>query len=110
MPHSQFLSYVPPYRLQMKGKGAPEPTLFGVLGQTKMDPFSKTLGGLVTETTGSKRVKKGEVKHLSAPASGHKLSENGAVGMPPKTRIPGAHFAQVPYAGKFMSDKGGSVA
>ena len=100
---SPYLSFVPPYRLQMKGKGAPEPTLFGVLGQTKESPYDRSLGGLVVKSSGGKTpptMKRGGV-----------MSERGEVGTPPaKTHIPGAHYAQVPYAGKFMSTKGAALS
>jgi len=88
----------------MKGKGAPRSTVFGVLGQTKMDPYNRSLGGLVEETTGSKRVKKGELERIGHPSG--PLTEKGAVGIVPKTHIPGAHYAQVPYAGQYMAHVG----
>lgn len=36
---------------KMSGKGAPKDTLFGVIGHTKMDPMTRSLGGLVIGTT-----------------------------------------------------------
>ena len=88
----------------MRGKGAPRSTVFGVLGQTKMDPLSRSLGGLVKETTGSRRVHKGELEHIGHPHRA--LTEKGAVSVVPKTHIPGAHMGQVPYAGAYMSHVG----
>lgn len=88
----------------MRGKGAPRSTVFGVLGQTKMDPYSRSLGGLVKETTGSKRVKKGEIEHIGRPSG--PLTEKGAVSIVPKTHISQEHYAQVPYAGQYMAHAG----
>lgn len=86
----------------MKGKGAPRSTVFGVLGRTKMDPYTKVLGGLVHETTGSKKVHKGEIHKVSLLDK----TERRIAGAPSKTHLPGAHFGQVPYAGQFMSHVG----
>lgn len=82
----------------MKGKGAPRSTVFGVLGMTKEEPYTKTLGGLVVETTGSKRVHKGEVRK----AGMMDRTERHIAGRPSKTDIPGVHYGMVPYAGYYM--------
>ena len=87
----------------MKGKGAPRPTLFGVLGRTKIDPFAKSLGGLVHETA-TAGVQKGTTH------KGREFhTERGITGRVSKTHIPGAHYAQVPYAGVYMSHKGAEM-
>lgn len=88
----------------MAGKGAPKSTVFGVLGQTKMDPMSRTLGGLVKQTTGSRKVKKGEIEHIGHPTM--PLTERGAVSVVPKTKIAGSHHGQIPYPGEFMGHQG----
>ena len=88
----------------MKGKGAPKQMVFGVLGMTKEDPKMRTLGGLVEHATG-KREKKGEVQHK--PRAFH--TERNITGPAAKTPIPGAHYAQVPYAGTYMSNTGSAL-
>lgn len=91
---------------EMKGKGSPKETIFGVLGETKYDPFSRSLGGLVKETTGSKKVKKGEIERVS----GGMMTEKGAVSVVPKTKIAGSHHGQVPYPGMYMGHVGKEVS
>ena len=86
---------------KMAGKGAPRQTVFGVLGATKIEPYSKSLGGLVEETTPGKKPK------VSMPAS--KASHNTdhhIIGAPSKTKISGEHYGQVPYPGAFMAHLG----
>ena len=88
----------------MKGKGAPKPTLFGVLGRTKMDPYTKSLGGLVhnaaTAGVGAGTLHKAREFH----------TERGITGRVARTHIPGAHYAQVPYAGTYMAHTGKEMA
>ena len=86
----------------MRGKGAPRSTVFGVIGRTKIDPFTKTLGGLVVESTKGVRPEKVSMKASAVP----KNTDRKIVGAAAKTKIPGAHMGQVPYAGKYMSDVG----
>jgi hypothetical protein len=88
----------------MKGPGAPRQTVFGVLGHTKDDSEMKSLGGLVRDTR-DKKVHKGEVEKVSPKL----MTERHITGPASKTKIPGAHYAQVPYPGKFMSDVGGRL-
>lgn len=87
---------------RMRGKGAPRSTVFGVLGRTKLDPFTKSLGGLVIDSTKGVRPEKVSMKASSV----HKNTERKIVGHAAKTHIPGSHMGQVPYAGKYMSDVG----
>ena len=89
---------------QMKGKGAPRQTVFGVLGHTKEDPKMRSLGGLVEHAV-HKKPAKGEVDHH--PRAIH--TEKGITGPAAKTHIPGAHMGQVPYAGVYMSHMGGAL-
>lgn len=86
---------------RMAGKGAPQRTVFGVLGHTMEDPYTKSLGGLVKNSKPS----------ASAPATIKTTKRTDETvhhiaGAPSKTHIPGAHFGQVPYAGKYMSELG----
>ena len=83
----------------MGGAGAPRSTVFGVLGRTGMDPMTKSLGGLVGNTKASGPV--------PPTMSGKKVkTERKITGTPSKTHIPGEHYGQVPYVGKYMSDLG----
>lgn len=79
----------------MKGKGAPKSDVFGVIGDTKEDSFSKTLGGLVKDTATGKP-KPGTLM------KGKMMTERDIMGNSSKTKVPGAHYAQVPYAGRFL--------
>lgn len=86
---------------RMSGKGAPSQTIFGILGRTMYDSESKSLGGLVRESTDVKAPKVSE-----KASSLEKNTERHIVGKPSKTHIPGVHQGQVPYAGAFMSSVG----
>lgn len=89
---------------RMGGKGAPTPTIFGVLGRTMYDSESKSLGGLVRESTNVKAPK------VAEPASRvDKNTERHIIGKASKTCIPGVHMGQVPYAGMHMSAVGGAL-
>lgn len=90
---------------RMAGKGAPRPTVFGVLGRTKIDPFTKSLGGLVIDSTKGVRPEKVSMKASKVP----KNTERKIIGHAAKTHISGAHYGQVPYAGKYMADQGERV-
>lgn len=86
---------------RMEGKGAPRQTVFGVLGRTMEDPYTKSLGGLVKEST-KVTAPKVAVKASKEP----KNTERHILGKASKTRIPGVHQGQVPYAGQYMSNIG----
>ena len=83
---------------QMAGKGAPKQSIFGVIGKTKTDTYTKSLGGLVTDT---------KVNHYKDPAFNPKgmNTEYGILG-PNATKISGHHFGMVPYEGRFMARLG----
>ena len=84
---------------KMAGKGAPRSTVFGVLGRTQMDPYDRTLGGLVKDTATGK-VKPGTL------TKAHVETERGITGNISKTHVPGAHYAQIPYPGTYMAHEG----
>jgi len=89
---------------QMGGKGAPRSTGFGALGRTKMDPYSKSLGGLVVTTTPGIKSK------AAVPASSEpKNTERHIIGPRSKTPMPGDHYGQIPYPGAFQSHLGNRV-
>lgn len=91
---------------RMAGEGAPTPTIFGVLGRTMYDSKTKTLGGLVKESTNVKAPMVAEKANSNAKAH---QTERCIVGKPSKTHIPGVHMGQVPYAGVHMSAVGGAL-
>ena len=86
---------------QMGGKGAPQPTLFGVLGHTKYDSANKTLGGLVQESSSEKGKNPSEPVKMVAKQTDHHLEGAGH-----STAVSGQHYGQVPYAGKYMKSVG----
>ena len=87
----------------MEGVGAPRSTVFGVIGRTQMDPYQRSLGGLVHETTGNKRVRPGEVHMVKTSMQN---TDNHILGPASKTHMPGQHYGQVPYPGMFQSHLG----
>jgi len=90
---------------RMAGKGAPRDTLFGVIGHTKMDPMSKSLGGLLITTTMGESPSKSAHK-VNKAMEKHDNTEKHLLGPSGKTHIAGSHHGQVPYAGKYMSHEG----
>jgi hypothetical protein len=94
-------------RLQMRGLGAPRSTVFGVIGRTQMDPYQRSLGGLVQETTGNKRLRSGEVHMVKASMQN---TDRRILGPASKTHIPKEHYGQVPYPGVFQSQVGVMVS
>lgn len=90
--------------IEMMGKGAPRSTTFGVIGMTKYDPYTRTLGGLVQTTTDVRASK------VAVPASSEpKNTEFHILGPASKTKVPGQHYGQVPYPGAFRSHLGTRV-
>jgi len=81
------------------GKGSTQPTIFGVLGRTKMDPYMASLQDLVHETmVGSHKapvMSDASVRH-------HGNTERHNVSAPPKTHIDMAHYGQILYPGAHM--------
>jgi hypothetical protein len=95
---------------RMLGKGAPRRTVFGPIGRTKAaDPYMRSLGGLLIETTkGGKSEKPVMSEKAAVRALGN--TEHHILGKASKTEVPGAHFGQVPYPGKFRSVEGSMVS
>jgi hypothetical protein len=86
----------------MSGKGSPRDTLFGVIGKTKFDPFTRSLGGLmITTTKGASPVDAAEKN-----SSIKKNSEYHIIGAAPKTHVAKQHYGQMLYPGKFMAHAG----
>jgi hypothetical protein len=89
-------------QFEMAGVGAPRDTLFGLIGATKGAVEStKTLGGLVADTKASAGIPSGLKETGGKDPTEHKIA-----GRKNATKISGAHFGQVPYAGRYMADKG----
>ena len=83
------------------GRGSTQPTLFGVIGRTHMDPYQTSLQDLVHNTKADAHIPddlKMDSKIYHAGST-----ERGCVGPTPKTHIPGCHYGQVPYPGYYMS-------
>lgn len=81
------------------GRGSTQPTMFGVLGRTKMDPYMTSLQDLVRDTKHGP----GHVPIISDAAVRHSgNTERGIVSAPPKTHIDASHYGQMLYPGRFM--------
>jgi hypothetical protein len=85
-------------RTQMAGKGAPRQSIFGVIGKTKVDSYTKSLGGLVTDT------KIHSYRDPSFKPTGYN-TENGILGHN-ASAVAKTHYSQVPYAGRYMVKQG----
>lgn len=80
--------------IKMSGRGAPRSNVFGLIGDTMDSTYNRSLGGLVKDTK------------VGATKSGNIMK---SLDKPSKTKIPGAHYAQVPYPGRFMAVVGKSL-
>ena len=89
---------------KMGGKGAPQDTLFGVIGMTKFDPLTRSLGGLVETSTAGKKPTVSESISSVKKQTDHHLEGAGRA-----THMSGQHYGQVPYAGKYYSKDGSKV-
>lgn len=95
--HPKYEEPTVPRRL-MKGKGAPKPSYFGVIGETKVDSYTKSLGGLVSDT------KVHSYKDPSFKPTGYN-TENHILGRNASAVTP-SHYGQIPYAGRYMVKQG----
>lgn len=93
---------------RMAGKGAPRSTIFGAIGRTKIDPYQRSLGGLIIETTKGK-LDTPVISEASAMRAYHNTDRH-ILGKSSKTHIAGSHYGQVPYAGQFMSKAGARLS
>ena len=99
-----YIRTAPNPQRNMAGKGAPVSTIFSVVGASKMEPEMKSLGGLVKDSK-TAPIQPGT---LTKPSKAMK-TEKGILGPVSKTKIPGAHYAQVPYPGAYMVKVGPSL-
>ena len=97
MPH-QFVKKIPAIR-QMGGKGAPVPTLPGVIGASRVSSYQRSLGGLIVDSKDLGPVP----SDLSSPYH----TEKGAVCVTaPATKMSGQHYGQIPYPGAYAGHLG----
>ena len=86
------------------GKGSTQPTIFGVIGRTKLDPYMTSLQDLVmnSRTPGSRPPPVvSDMKMLAR----HENTERRVIGHPPATSYAGHIHGQVPYPGGFASGR-----
>ena len=102
-----FVEHVATPSRNMAGKGAPRSTVFGVLGETKIeDPYHRILGGLVVDSKTSAPIQPGTLVSDTKSLQ----TERHIVGPISKTSVPGTSYGQVPYAGRFMTEKGHALS
>jgi hypothetical protein len=89
-------------RKLMAGKGAPKPTIFGVIGKTHTDAYTKSLGGLVRDT------KTNYFKNSIISKPSGIQTENCILG-PNPSAVAKQHYGQVPYDGRFYKALGPKV-
>ena len=97
-----FLEHVDTPTRNMRGKGAPRSTVFGVIGMTKEDNYSRTLGGLVKHTA------EGSVKGIAK--RGFVMTDRDIMGNVSRTPTPGSHYGQVLYHGEYMAKAGSAMS
>lgn len=85
----------------MRGTGAPRSTVFGAIGRTQMDPYQKSLGGLIEKTTRGKLD-----KPVEAASKIHLNTDHHLIGPAAKTRVSGEHYGMTPYAGAYRGPLG----
>lgn len=83
-----------------QGKGSTHPTIFGVLGRTKMDPYMTSLQDLVMDTKTAHTKAAPTMSDKSVMHHGN--TERHIVSAPPKTHIAMDHYGQVPFPGAHM--------
>jgi hypothetical protein len=82
------------------GKGSTQPTIFGVIGRTKLDPYMASLQDLVmnSKTPGTHHAPvMSDMKILSH----HENTERRIIGHRPATHYAGHIHGQVPYPGGY---------
>jgi hypothetical protein len=73
-----------------------------------MDPYTRQVGGLVITSSGGKpgeHMSEGKAM-MEHPGN----TEKHILGKAAKTHVPGTHYGQVPYAGKYLSENGKMVS
>jgi len=83
-------------------KSGVKDTLFGLIGATQNYRVDRSLGGLVQHTADGS-VPSGLKREKVADRTERSIGGKNA------TKLPGAHFGQVPYPGMFMKKLGSKV-
>jgi hypothetical protein len=94
---------------QMKGKGAVQSTMPGVMGATKQDSYQRTVGGLLNDTADGP-LGPGVSCPVQSCMSIYGNTDHGILMPKSVTPMPGAHYGQVPYPGAFASHLGKQVS
>jgi hypothetical protein len=94
---------------QMKGKGAVQSTMPGVMGATKQDSFQRSLGGLLNDTADGP-LGPGIATTVLSTLSIYGNTDHGLLMSKSATPMPGAHYGQVPYPGAYASHLGARVS
>jgi len=86
------------------GKGSTQPTIFGVIGRTKLDPYMTSLQDLVMDsrTPGTRHA---PVMSDMKMMAHHENTERRIIGPSPATCYAGHIHGQVPYPGGFASGR-----
>lgn len=103
-----FLTKTKGSRLQMKGKGAPQSTMPGVMGATKQDSYQRSVGGLLNDTPDGP-IGPGTVHSAMSTLSIYGNTQRRILGPASATPMPKEHYGQVPYPGAYQSHLGVSV-
>jgi hypothetical protein len=104
-----FLTKTRASKNQMRGKGAVQSTMPGVMGATKQDSYHRSLGGLLHDTADGPLgpgIAHSAMKTLSIYGN----TDHGILMPPSATPMPGAHYGQVPYPGAYSSFLGARVS
>lgn len=83
-------------------KSGPENTLFGLIGATKNYTLVRSLGGIVEHTPDGPKPSGVKKEKVADKTERHIGGKNA-------TKLPGAHFGQVPYPGLYMKKVGSQV-
>ena len=93
------MAYLHVYDGKFEMKDGPKDTLFGLIGATKNYRLDRTLGGIVKRPCDAPMVS-GLKREKVADHSERSIGGKNA------TKLPGAHFGQVPYPGFYMKALG----
>lgn len=107
--HSADLPYMEVQDQPRMMKGGPTSTVFGVLGMTKMEAPTRSLGGLIVTNTHPRPSGKADVRRERMLAAADIQTERGTLSAPSKTKVPGEHFGAVPFAGAYRSALGNKL-
>jgi len=104
-----FLTKTRGSKNKMRGKGAVQSTMPGVMGATKQDSYQRSVGGLLNDTADGP-LGPGVAHSAMATLSIYGNTDHGILMPKSATPMPGAHYGQVPYPGAYASHLGVSVS